>query len=155
MNPILPRGGARPAIALLAAVALAAGLASCADGATQSTSPGVSVVDDDPSREALVSYIEASRSLAEAELERYSDVYSNFTMTAEGSGTLVYEYTFHDLVDTGQVEAQVSSLASTLAETANSVIFPEMREVGVIDPIVRWVYLNADGTVIASTQVEG
>lgn len=119
-----------------------------------SSAPDPTDAEGMASREALDRYIDRSRAEVEAELEQYQDVYSGFTLRAEGAGTLVYEYTFREQLDAAQASAGISEGRPDLEQIATAEIFPGMRSAGVPEPAVRWIYLNADGTQIVSIDVE-
>lgn len=150
----------------LAGAALVVGVSGCAgasDGpASDQPAAGPVAADettsetsgsDAASQEALERYVEASRAAVEAELESFQDVYSDFTLRAEGSGTLVYEHTYRDQVDAGATRDAISASRSDFEQVAHDDVLPEMRSIGVSDPAVRWVYRNADGTEIVSIDV--
>ncbi len=88
-----------------------------------------------------------------AEVDRYSDIYSNFSLEAEGSSTVVYRYTFRNQLDAAQARGNVASMEGTLETMANQVILPEMSRAGIDDPVVKWIYQNSDGTVITTVEV--
>lgn len=149
---------AQVTIGLLGPAALIIGLAACSSDdaertaaddsdAAGTTTPERSIADP------LQSYIDASRDALQAEFDRYSDVYSDFSMEAEGSRTLVYRYTFRSQLDAAQARSNLASMDDTLEATANSVIFPEMRAAGIDDPVVKWIYHNSDGTIITTVEV--
>jgi len=136
---------------LLLALALAAGASACASSDSTSDSSGSAreLPNDDPGTDgdALESYVEANRSAAEREIERYRDVYSDFSIEAEGSQTLVYSYTYRNQVDTDQARSHLEQSRGTLRATAET-IFAEMEDAGIQDPVVKWIYNNADGDEI-------
>lgn len=138
----------------LAGVTLALGLSGCTAGTSSTTTPTTATESTASSAaDPLQSYVDASRPASEAEFERYSDIYSDFALGAEGAGTLVYRYTFRNQLDAEQFQSQLAAMEGTLEATAKDVIIPEMKSVGIDDPVVKWVYNNADGTVIASFAV--
>ena len=85
--------------------------------------------------------------MVEAEMERYSDIYSDYSLEAQGARTMVYRYTFRNQVDPEQAESNMASLEGTLKTAANDIILPEMRSAGIEDPALKWVYQNPDGTI--------
>lgn len=151
-------------------VALAAlGLSGCASGATttagspppqQSAAPTAETaepapdVPDTTSADALQSFVDTVRPEAEAEAARYSDLYSDFSLEAEGSGTMVYSYTYMSQVDAEQARSSIESARGALEGFAELAL-PEMKSWGVSEPSVKWVYHNADGTVITTIDVAG
>lgn len=140
----------------LAGVALALGLSGCASGTTTSSSTSTTATESttpSSAEDPLQSYLEAGRPMAEAEFERYSDIYSDFSLEAEGERTMVYRYTFRNQLDPEQAESSMAGLEGTLETLANDVVLPEMRTAGIEDPVVKWVYQNPDGTVIRSFEV--
>ena len=86
--------------------------------------------------------------MVEAEMERYSDIYSDYSLEAQGARTMVYRYTFRNHVDPEQAESNMASLEGTLKTAANDIILPEMRSAGIEDPALKWVYQNPDGTIV-------
>ena len=109
--------------------------------------PDTSVAD------RLTTYIDSVRPAVEAEAVRYSDIYSDFSLEAEGSRTLVYRYTFRSQVDAAKTRSGMASLDNTLEAMAKQAVFPEMRAAGIDDPVAKWTYQNADGSVIATIRV--
>lgn len=142
-----------------AAALMAVGLTGCASGTATTGLPageGSQVSQEAPATPLagpLQSYVDAVRPVVEAELERYSDIYSDFSLDAEGSRTLVYRYTFRSQVNPGQARSGIASMDDALEATATKAIFPEMRAAGVDDPVVKWIYYNSDGTVITTLEV--
>ncbi|HWK21282.1 MAG TPA: hypothetical protein VNR37_11050 [Microbacteriaceae bacterium] len=129
------------------AVTFALGLAACAPSATP---PGSAVIDtDNSSTAAIESYIEAGRAEAEAEAEVYSDIYQDFSISAENASTLVYRYVFRNQLDPAQARSDMEAAQESL-ESAAQVIFAELEGAGVTNPVVKWVYVNADGTEITT-----
>lgn len=141
----------RPIAGLLLALALVAGVSGCASSDSSSDSSGSAqeLPSDDPGTDgdALETYVEANRAAAEREMERYRDVYRDFSFEAEGSRTLVYSYTFRNQIDTAQARSQVEQSRGMLRATAET-IFVELEGAGIQDPVVKWIYYNADGDEI-------
>src|SRR5699024_2859437 len=88
-------------LASLLAALLLLGVASCGDSDTKTSSA------DAESQAALEGFVEELGPQVAAEIERYDDVYGDFELRAEGSNTLVYEYTFLADVDPEDAEEQL------------------------------------------------
>lgn len=160
----LPRVS-RPSLvrATIASVALIA-LSACGGGSeepeakasssaeTSATSAAPTSEAPAPAGEGLAAYIEQLRPQAEEQMKRFDDVYSDFSVSADGSDTLVYDYTFRKQVDPQQARSGLESTRSAL-EGAAEPIATEMRAAGVTDPRIRWTYRNADGTEILTISV--
>lgn len=86
-------------------------------------------------------------------MERYADIYSDFTVESEGSQTLVYRYTFRDAVS-DQGKSALEAQEGTLRAAAKDQVIPEMEAAGIDDPSVKWVYQNPDGTVVTEITVD-
>jgi len=69
------------------------------------------------------------------------------TITADGN-VLIYTYTFIEQVDV----FDDSLLDVMLRPTAENIVLPDMSDFGVRNPAVRYVYLNADGTLLAEIE---
>lgn len=99
---------------------------------------------------ALREYVDASRSASERIVDQMAPgVYSDFSVDAAGSSTLVYTYTFAEQVDREGFEAYMADLNGVMRESANLPL-TEMRQYGIRNPKVRYVYLNPDGSVVGS-----
>ena len=66
-------------------------------------------------------------------------------MTTDGD-TMIYTYTFMEQLDADDFDA--SMMEAMLRPTAD-MILAEMSDFGVANPEVRYIYLNADGAVLA------
>ena len=92
--------------------------------------------------------------MAEAEAERYSDIYRDFSLRGEGGGTLCLPVHLPQPTERGvPAESNMATMESTLKAMANDVIIPEMKSAGIEDPVAKWVYMDPDGTVIATVEV--
>ena len=67
-------------------------------------------------------------------------------MTTDGD-VLIYTYTFIEQVGNDFVMDE-----SMLRRTAETVILPEMSNFGINNPVVRYIYVDADGTVLADME---
>lgn len=123
---------------------------SSAPGAGASASP--EAAPDGASNEALETYVAQVRSQAEDQMERFDDVYSDFSVTAEGDDTMVYDYTFRQQVDPAQADAQRDTIRKTVSGIGDAIL-TEMKAAGISDPKARWVYRNPDGSEIMSIDV--
>ena len=141
------RRGSKPvALAVVfAAIALVVGLSGC--GSVTSTT------STQQSSAALDAYVNKMGPMVEAQLGRYADIYSDFTVESQGSQTLVYRYTFRSAVSE-QGRTALEAQESTLRETARSQVMPEMRNAGIDDPSVKWIYQDPDGTVVTEITAE-
>lgn len=119
--------------------------ASNEDHAAQPEEPKLS------SGDALEAYVELARPAFEAEVASYSGVYRKIDLVAVAPNTMYYIYTYRDYVDAGQVQAHLASQDATLDGLART-IKPELRQAGVKNPKINWVYLNSDGSHIASVE---
>jgi len=71
-------------------------------------------------------------------------------ITTDGN-VLVYTYTFLEQID-GNLFSISSEMEEMLRSTAEGVVLPEMRDFGVSNPGVRYVYLNADGSLLGGIE---
>lgn len=131
----------RVLVSLLAALLLL-GVAGCGESSDTDTAPV-----DAESQAALQGFVDELGPQVAAEIERYDDVYGDFELRAEGSSTLVYEYTFLEEVDPADAEEQLEATQKLLTSMAGP-IMEELEEGGVNDPRVRWLYLNPDGSEV-------
>lgn len=146
-----------------AALALVAACGSSDDESSSATSeptssasssaPSASASPEDAaSKDALDTYVAQVRSQAEAQMERFDDVYSDFSVKAEGDDTMVYDYTFRQQVDPSQADAQRDTIRQTVSGMGDAIL-TEMKAAGVSDPKARWVYRNPDGSEIMAIDV--
>lgn len=154
----------RAAVASVAVIALTAcgGESSESEAKTSATSEASATpTSAAPTSEApaapasgggLEAYVETMRPQAEEQMKRFDDVYKDFSVSAEGSNTLVYDYTFRKQVDPAQARTGIEGTRSALEGTAEP-IAAEMKAAGVTDPHIRWVYRNADGSEILTIAV--
>jgi hypothetical protein len=99
----------------------------------------------------LEEYLDTSKDALNSVKESLGDT-MEVTVSGEGT-TLIYTYKFKIEID----EAQVSALKkqeSTLKQTAESTIIPEMEKFGIKNPQVKYVYLNSDGSELYSLLVK-
>ncbi len=138
----------RRVAALLLALALIAGVSGCTSTYDSTGSVLESPTNDSGTdSDALESFVEAERPAAMREMERYRDIYSDFSLEAEGSRTLVHKYTYRNQVDEALARSHLERSYDTLRATAVN-IFAEMKNAGVEDPAIKWIYYNADGGTI-------
>ena len=145
-----------------AALALVAACGSSDDESSSATSeptsssssaPSASAAPEDTaSKDALDTYVAQVRTQAEAQMERFDDVYSDFSVKAEGSDTMVYDYTFRQQVDPAQADAQRDTIRKTVSGIGDAIL-TEMKAAGISDPKARWVYRNPDGSEIMAIDV--
>ncbi len=148
----------RRGLTAITAALVVLGLSGCASETTSTQAPQKSAeasreAPDESLADPLQSYIEASQPAVEAELDRYADIYSDFSIEAEGPRTLVFRYTFRNEVDAAQAQSNIASTNETLKALANESIFPEMKAAGIEDPEIKWIFQNPDGSVVASVEV--
>jgi len=70
-------------------------------------------------------------------------------ITTDGD-VLIYTYTFLEQID--EALFSISEMEAMLRSTAEGVVLPEMRSFGISDPGVRYVYLNADGSLLGELE---
>ncbi|MDR1953039.1 MAG: DUF4854 domain-containing protein [Clostridiales Family XIII bacterium] len=99
----------------------------------------------------LEEYIDASKDALNSMKEALGDT-MELTVSGEGT-TLVYTYKFKIDVDKAQASA-LEKQESTLKQTAESAIIPEMKKSGIKNPQVKYVYLNSDGSELYSLVIE-
>jgi len=68
-------------------------------------------------------------------------------MTTDGD-VIIYTYTFIEQI----VGSDFMFDDSMLRAVAETVILPEMSNFGVANPVVRYIYINADGTILADME---
>jgi len=148
--------GTRIGALAIASALIILGLAGCTSPSTTDApqnEPGAAAQDVPQAQGAapLQEIIDAATPMLEAELRRYSDVYSDAVVESEGSNTLVYRYTYRDQVDGEQARSDLSSMRSAFEGFANAIL-PDMKARGIDDAAIKWVYYNADGTFITSIE---
>lgn len=138
-----------------AALVLLAGCGSDDQGTTSDPSPKPSAsatASKAAADSALAQYVERLRPQAVAQMERFEDVYSDFTVTGEGDDTLVYTYTFRKQMDPAAARTSIEGTRASLEAVATT-ISDEMTAAGVEGPRIRWAYDNADGKEIIAINV--
>ncbi|MDR1767512.1 MAG: DUF4854 domain-containing protein [Propionibacteriaceae bacterium] len=79
---------------------------------------------------------------------QYADTYSDITITASGSDTIVYTYTYKDAVDAAATATTLDGQKDTLQSTCDEQVFPAMKQAGVTAPKAQYVFLNPDGSQV-------
>lgn len=158
---------ARAIVSVLAVSALSLSLVACgspslietpATGTVESTSPtepsaepSAEPSSDPQSFEKLQRYVNAQQGAVPQVLSTYAGTYSDFRLEAEAPGTVVFTYVYATQIeDAAAASAALEKTApQQLQEVCDDQLFPEMRAVGISDPLaVRYAYINADGSTI-------
>ena len=154
-------------LALIAAGALV--LAGCSEGEKESppqedtftptatAEPGTQTAtptDSDAANAALDGYVALELKQRDQILDTFKDTYSDFTVQPQYPDTVLYTYTYLNELDPAAAGAALEEVASTMQDSADTIIFPAMEAAGVADPKVTFVYLNPDGSEIWSKTFE-
>jgi len=91
--------------------------------------------------------VAAAQTTAVDTLQKNSATYSNVTITGEGDHTLVYTYTYKNALDAAKCKAALEAQAPALKSAAQTVN-AALKAAGVVDPAVKFIYLNSDGSMI-------
>ncbi|MFV0429970.1 MAG: hypothetical protein ACK5KO_11165 [Arachnia sp.] len=96
----------------------------------------------------LEAMVEEGRKGIPSLLESMDGAYSEIEFLAEGDNTVHYVYTYADPVDVEEAVAHFEENISTLQDDCDTNVFPVMKGQGIPDPLVRYTYINADGTEV-------
>jgi hypothetical protein len=134
-----------------AVLALAFLLTGCGMATHETTTAAVQpAATTDPASEALRKYIAAVQATIPTTMKTFGDLYSAFTITASGTSTMVYEYTFTRQVDAVAGVKAMKGMTPTLQTACDTQVFPEMKRAGINSPRGKYSYVNADGSKIWS-----
>lgn len=86
--------------------------------------------------------------------EQLAGTYSDITITASGSDTMVYTFTYQEAVDVAVATEALDGQAASLQQAVDEQVFPAMTKVGIAAPKVVYTYLNPDGTQVWSRTFE-
>jgi hypothetical protein len=141
------------ATAPLVALTLAWGLAACSSPTEdqESAPDSTRTAAADPAlaaqEAALDTYVAASQDQIPAIMEAAGATYSEIRISAVQPDTVEYAYLFAESVDPAEAVAYFDENVSALQSVCDAQLFPEMNGLGItIDPKVRYVYFNADGS---------
>ncbi len=168
---MLTRSLVRRAVPVSAALVLALGGCSAddPDGSADATPTVVEseVTEEEPteedvaesdSTEALDAYVAAAQEQIPAIMESMGDAavaFSGIDILGDAPSTLEYVYYFAEEMDPVATSENMDAAVGALEETATTMVLPEMAANGIVDPKVRYTYLNADGSEIWSYLIEG
>lgn len=100
---------------------------------------------------ALDAYVTALQATVPQLMAQFDGTYSAITITGEQPSTVVYTYTYAQQLDGPATASALDGQVDQLQDVCDSAVFPEMEGQGItVDPQVRYVYLNADGSEIWS-----
>jgi len=150
------------AVLLMVALAIAAfSLGGCAQkltdlslspksssGTGSSTSSSSSGSLDSASEKALKKWVADAQSGLPAEEQKYKSTYSSVTLTSEGDNTVVYTFTYVNQMDEATTKSGIDAAKSSIEPTVKNTLIPSLKSFGVKNPVAKYVYLNADGSVI-------
>ena len=108
--------------------------------------PAADPAADAASSAALDLYVAGERAAMEnmPGLEMYGSV----EVEAVYPSTARFVYVYAEPIDDATASTYFDTMASTFEDLCNSVIFPAMEQLGVVDPVIVYTYYNPDGALI-------
>ncbi|PFG18329.1 hypothetical protein ATK74_2913 [Propionicimonas paludicola] len=98
----------------------------------------------------LEMYVQAEKAQTDKVLEQSKGTYKKVVITSEAPGTIIFTYTFAKKLDRKVAKKYFDGMVSTLESVLDKNVYPAMNKVGVVDPKVRFVYLNSDSSKLWS-----
>lgn len=126
------------------------------DPSPRSSSPTHAATSEAPSEgagtpaagSALAAMVAAGEAEVESLRESMASTYSSIEVTGVGDDTLVYTYTYATQINGKAAAGELEDRRAELQQIATDTVIPALEGGGVVDPKVRYVYLNADGSEI-------
>jgi len=143
-----PAASSNPA-APAAASSNPAAQTSSAPVASAPSTPANDTQANDSSAAALQAIITAAEPSIASLKKSDASTYADIKLTAEGDNTLAYTFQFKKQLPQAAGKTALDTQKSTFQTTANTVL-PAMASAGVTNPVVKFVFLNADGSTIES-----
>jgi len=143
----------RSRIVIAALAFAAAALAGC--GSSSPIHPGpaatpVNLAGTPAQRAALDKVVAASDTQVSKMKTMFATVYSDITFTAEYPQTLVITYTYLKRVDPAIVKPRLATQAPVFSAVCKTDFFRPMKVAGIAKPAAKLVWLNPDGSEVAS-----
>lgn len=124
---------------------------------TTETDPPTTTSTDSPEPEPepstsgdtpLAELVAGAQSAVDSQLAQYPDTYSAMSVEADEPDTIIYSYTYKNVMDASATASTMDKQAGTLQSTLDSQVFPAMKQAGIASPKATYIYKNSDGSVI-------
>lgn len=133
-----------------ASVATSAASTSASAPAPASASPSASPSESSSSllspEQALDMYVKAEQSQIDQVLEQNKGAFKSLKITSEAPGTTIFEFTMAKKMDLKAAKKYFDSMIPTFDDLLKKQGWDAMTKIGVVEPKVRYIYLNPDGT---------
>lgn len=133
---------------------LALGLAACSTPTVVAT-PSAALTHstggtDLPGEQSVLldMVVNASQKAIPDTIEQFSPIYSDFQILAVQPNGLEYVWVYADYVDPAIAGPAFDTQLETFQTEFDEQVFPVLVDAGIVDPIGRVTYKNADGSVI-------
>lgn len=95
-------------------------------------------------------YVQAEKAQTDKVLADSKGAYKKVVVSSEAPGTVIFTYTFAKKLDSKVAKKYLNGIEPTLKALLEKNVYPAMNKVGVVDPKVRVIYLNSNGSKLWS-----